>query len=295
MPFLIGRFMRKRYLLLFIILMLFPVLVFAKNDIYSKNADIYINKDGSANVTETWDVKGQDGTEWYIPLTNLGQSEILNYTVSMDGKDLRFKSWNIDESISQKAGYYGINYVNNGMELCFGKTDYKRHTFVIKYTITNFVFTTSDADVISWRIFEYQNSSTNWENFTVNIKSFYSFPDTVDVWGYGYKGYAYVKDGIIEMSNEENTPLSNSDYVVLLVEFDKEYFNVSSDNTHGQFTDFDDVKNGIDKDIDVIINAGDAYTSFSGGKAFMDEEVVANIRKFVYEGGGFIGVGEPSA
>lgn len=61
------------------------------------------------------------------------------------------------------------------------------------------------------------------------------------------------------------------------------------------FIDFDDVKNGIDKDIDVIINAGDAYTSFSGGKAFMDEEVVANIRKFVYEGGGFIGVGEPSA
>ena len=45
--------MRKRYLLLFIILMLFPVLVFAKNDIYSKNADIYINKDGSANVTLT--------------------------------------------------------------------------------------------------------------------------------------------------------------------------------------------------------------------------------------------------
>ena len=141
MPFLIGRFMRKRNLLLFIILMLFPVLVFAKNDIYSKNADIYINKDGSANVTETWDVKGQDGTEWYIPLTNLGQSEILNYTVTMDGKELKFKSWNIDEGISQKAGYYGINYVNNGMELCFGKTDYKRHTFVIKYTITNFVFT----------------------------------------------------------------------------------------------------------------------------------------------------------
>ena len=237
MPFLIGRFMRRRNLLLFIILMLLPVLVFAKNDIYSKNADIYINKDGSANVTETWDVKGQDGTEWYIPLTNLGQSEILNYSVSMDGKALISKSWDINESISQKAGYYGINYVDNGLELCFGKTDYKRHTFVVKYTITNFVFTTSDADVISWRIFEYQNSSTNWENFTVNIKSFYSFPDTLEVWGYGYKGYAYVKDGMIQMSNEGDM---GTNYVVLQAKFPKGTF--ENLVTYSQFETFDDVK-----------------------------------------------------
>ena len=62
-----------------------------------------------------------------------------------------------------------------------------------------------------------------------------------------------------------------------------------------KFINFEDVKKGIDKDIDVIINAGDAYTAFSGGENFLDPEVLANIRKFVYEGGGFIGIGEPSA
>lgn len=62
-----------------------------------------------------------------------------------------------------------------------------------------------------------------------------------------------------------------------------------------EFINFEDVKKGIDPSIDVIINAGDAYTAFSGGEAFSDPEVVANIRKFVYDGGGFIGVGEPSA
>lgn len=62
-----------------------------------------------------------------------------------------------------------------------------------------------------------------------------------------------------------------------------------------KFINFDDVKNGLDPSIDVIINAGDAYTSFSGGEAFSDPEVLSNIRKFVYEGGGFIGIGEPSA
>ena len=48
-------------------------------------------------------------------------------------------------------------------------------------------------------------------------------------------------------------------------------------------------------DIDVIINAGDAYTSYSGGKEWLDERLQTAIRKFVYNGGGFIGVGEPTA
>lgn len=62
-----------------------------------------------------------------------------------------------------------------------------------------------------------------------------------------------------------------------------------------EFISFDDIKNGVDDSIDVIINAGDAYTSFSGGDSFLDEKVITSLRKFVYEGGGFIGVGDPSA
>ena len=62
-----------------------------------------------------------------------------------------------------------------------------------------------------------------------------------------------------------------------------------------EFIDFDQIRDGIDPDIRVIINAGDAYTSWSGAENWMDEKVVCAIRRFVDEGGGFIGVGEPSA
>jgi 1,3-beta-galactosyl-N-acetylhexosamine phosphorylase len=62
-----------------------------------------------------------------------------------------------------------------------------------------------------------------------------------------------------------------------------------------EFLSFDDVRNGVPSDIDVIINAGDAYTSFSGGKDWLDEKLQTAIREFVYNGGGFIGVGEPTA
>lgn len=62
------------------------------------------------------------------------------------------------------------------------------------------------------------------------------------------------------------------------------------------FISFDDVIHSdiLDK-FDVVINAGDAGTAFSGGKIWRNETLVAKIREWVYNGGGFIGIGAPSA
>ncbi|MBD3948515.1 1,3-beta-galactosyl-N-acetylhexosamine phosphorylase [Tuanshanicoccus lijuaniae] len=63
-----------------------------------------------------------------------------------------------------------------------------------------------------------------------------------------------------------------------------------------EFISFDDIiQHGVPDDIDVLINAGDAGTAFSGGEVWKNPALVTAIRQFVYEGGGFIGVGEPSA
>lgn len=62
-----------------------------------------------------------------------------------------------------------------------------------------------------------------------------------------------------------------------------------------EFISFEDIENGIPEDINVIINAGDAHTAFSGGDVWNDPKLSATIRKWVHEGHGFIGVGEPSA
>jgi 1,3-beta-galactosyl-N-acetylhexosamine phosphorylase len=63
-----------------------------------------------------------------------------------------------------------------------------------------------------------------------------------------------------------------------------------------RFISFDDIKANPDylKDIDVIINVGDADTAHTGGAIWEDADIAAAIKKFVYNGGGFIGVGEPS-
>ncbi len=52
---------------------------------------------------------------------------------------------------------------------------------------------------------------------------------------------------------------------------------------------------GVPADIDVILNAGPAGSSWSGGDAWLDPELVTAIAQFVANGGGLLGVQEPSA
>ncbi|MEG0276009.1 MAG: 1,3-beta-galactosyl-N-acetylhexosamine phosphorylase [Coprobacillus sp.] len=62
-----------------------------------------------------------------------------------------------------------------------------------------------------------------------------------------------------------------------------------------EFINFDDIKNGALDQYKVVINAGSAYTSWSGAENWKDQDVVIKIREWVDNGGGFIGVGEPTA
>lgn len=63
------------------------------------------------------------------------------------------------------------------------------------------------------------------------------------------------------------------------------------------YISFDDIRENpaILDDIDVILNVGDAYTAYTGGENWKDETIVTVIKRFIYQGGGFIGVGEPAA
>ena len=63
-----------------------------------------------------------------------------------------------------------------------------------------------------------------------------------------------------------------------------------------KFISFEDIKKdpALLDELDVIINVGDADTAHTGGIWWEDPEISSAIRKFVWNGGGFIGVGEPS-
>ena len=62
-----------------------------------------------------------------------------------------------------------------------------------------------------------------------------------------------------------------------------------------RFISFEDVKNGALEGTDVLVNAGQAGDVWSGGDAWNDPELIAEVTRFVHAGGAMIGAGEPSA
>ena len=75
-----------------IVTFLFSVsIVSAKNNIYNIDIKVYLDEDGNADIEEIWNVKGSDGTEWYKVLNNMGNMELSNYKVYMDGNLLNYK------------------------------------------------------------------------------------------------------------------------------------------------------------------------------------------------------------
>ena len=218
--------MKKIFYLLTLFILFFTISVSAAGDIYSINMDIYLNEQGDANITEIWDVKAFDGSEWFKQIKNLNGIEITNYTVSMDNIPLTRKDWNINESLNEKKGFYGINNTDDGIELCFGKYDYERHTFTIKYTMTNVIFNTSDAQVFIGKIAN-EMPGHNFYKFKATISSFYEFPDTLPVWGTGYDGLAYVSNGKAYFSNDEKPDMGEKSYVSALMKFPLNTFNTT--------------------------------------------------------------------
>lgn len=231
--------MNIKKIFLFFILMILPVSVMASSDrIMDVSMSIYLNQDGSADIVEEWDVQAGKGTEWYKQFFNIENSKVINYVVYRDGVLLKEKVWNVNASLEEKANYYGIKHTSEGVELFFGKKDFQRHTYKIKYKITDYIVDINDSQILYWTLIP----NTTLSHFKVEISSYYSFPSDLDVWGYGYQGYAYVSDGKIIL--ESKTKLKN-DYVVLLAKFPLNTFLVSEDNKKS--INFDDVLNEASK------------------------------------------------
>jgi len=197
------------------------------NSINSINMDIYIDSSGIAQVTEIWNCTATSGTEIYHPYSNLGNSQITNLAVT-DGNTTytTLSSWNVNASFDSKANKCGINYVSDGVELCWGISSYGTHTYTVSYNISNFVSELTDAQMAYWTLIP-SNLSNSVGSVNIKIHSSINFPQTIDVWGYGqYGAPCYVQNGSIQMSS--NGSLSASEYMTILAKFPLGTFNLSN-------------------------------------------------------------------
>ena len=211
-----------------IILFFSTLMIVDASSISMIDMDIYVDKNGVATVTETWNANVTEGTEGWHPYYNIGSSEIFDVKAKMDGREFTtVESWNENSSLSDKAFKAGLYYPeSNEVDIVFGISSYGTHEYVIQYKISNFVSTTSDSDMIYWTLFP-KNFSASPDNVKIKIYSDFRYEDSWDVWGYGkYGAPCYVYDGVIEMTSDG--VLRSDEYLTLLAKFPKGTFQTSS-------------------------------------------------------------------
>ena len=201
------------------------------NSIRSIDMDIYVDNSGNAEVTEIWNCNTNQGTECYHPYYNLGNSKITNLRVyDKTNTYTNTGSWDTEASKSEKAYKCGINNIYNGVELCWGISNYGSNVYTVKYNISNFVSELTDSQMMYWTLIPYDFSNTI-DSVKIKVHADTYFQDTIDVWGYGnYGGLCYVNNGAIYMQTEGS--LKTSEYMTFLAKFPKETFNTSNYLNH---------------------------------------------------------------
>ena len=199
------------------------------NSIHTIDLDVTLHKDGSATFVDTRSFKIDKGTEHYLSFANLGESELKSFKVYENGQLLQdIGTWDVNASIEEKAGKYGINKTADGFELCFGVGSLGEKKFTIEYTFSNVVRGLTDgSQAIYWQMINPGMDPT--EKIRINVKNDFDhdfLKDKTRIWGFGYKGSTELTDKMIKM--DSGASFSQSEYMVLLTIFSDAPFTTSS-------------------------------------------------------------------
>lgn len=198
----------------------------AEDAILSINIDVVLQRDGSAVITEVWEVQGvSSGTEYYKALYNMEGMSVDSFQVS-DESGMQYslqENWNTELSREEKADTCGILTTSKGYELCWGIGEYGNHTYTIQYTLNGLVKNYGDYAGFYHQFLSELSSAP--ESVFVKIRmSDISFDENnARLWGYGFPGTVSIeKDGSLTATSFEE--LSSDDYINVLCRFSSNLF-----------------------------------------------------------------------
>lgn len=217
---------KKSYLMLIalLIIILSTTSAFAEeHKLETLEIDVFINQDGSATIRERRVANLIEGTENYIVIGNLGESEITDFKVFENGQEYQFKdNWNVDDSREEKTFKNGIINTTGGYELAWGIGEYGKHEYILEYTVTNFIKELRDNQVLFWR-FVNDKTNTPPENVSLVIESEVPFnEEDQKVWAFGYEGTVNFNEGKVIANSEK--AFNRSNYMTILLKFEKGLF-----------------------------------------------------------------------
>ena len=193
-----------------------------ENHVTNIDIEVVIKNDGSAVVTQHWTGEFKEGTENYVSIRteDIGISEFSVW--DENGPYTLVSDWDIDASFKEKAGKCGIVSTKDGVELCFGITEYGHKEYTFSYVVTDFIKGYRDANGTNF-MFINPKMSTFPTAGTIEIKMENGTALTEEnagIWAFGFEGQILFENGNVVAYMEEDLKGSNS--VIVMLELDKD-------------------------------------------------------------------------
>lgn len=216
----------------------------ASSKIDSINMYVMIDEYGKAYVNEVWKSYSDNDssyTEMYKTYNNLNYSSITNFKVKDSDESYIFTpQWNTKGNFESKKYKNGINYISDGLELCFGISKRGDNVYYLSYEINNFVNILNDSATIYYRLMP-PDLTPSPKNVKIVIDSYYKLDNNNSkIWSYGYDGTINYDNGSIVL--QTNKGLNSSDYMTALIKLDKNMYS----NSAYIYKTFDELKKDAD-------------------------------------------------
>lgn len=192
-----------------------------ENKITSIDIEVQLHEDGSATVLERRQMELVEGTEVYIVLENLNETDLLDFEVAGFTEEA---DWDIDVSFEEKANKYGVIETDDGYELAWGVTEYGSQEYEVRYSLSNLVRNLEDGQALFWNFDTFLNVPTDRLQLEVHAP----FPleeELLEYFGFGFEGPIGVNDGVFEWTG---FGLDSSNDIIVLLQFPEGVFATSA-------------------------------------------------------------------
>ena len=196
---------------------------FAKNNVSDITVDVVIYDDGSAYITQTWNCNFDEGTEGYLPIENLGEMTISDFSVSDENGPYTYvDNWDISAGFDEKVNKCGIVETDNGYELCWGITAYGEKRYTLEYKISGLVGSYSDYDGFN---FQFVNSGMGTLPTDATVKIALQNGVALDetnsaIWAFGFNGQIEFQNGQV-LAYTQSSLSGSSESVIVMLQLNK--------------------------------------------------------------------------
>lgn len=202
--------------------LLLPCAASAANQAPEMVLNVALLPDGAARITQTWTTDTDEGTEFYLACRDNGYLRITDFSVSdQTGPYTLVEDWSVDAAFDEKAYRCGILPTDEGVELCWGISEYGENCYTLQYTVHGLVGSYLDADGFNFRFVDEMSLFPSEVTLVLYCQDGTPLTEEVcGVWAFGFEGQAeFFDDGAIYAWTQE--PLEGSEHLTLLLELEK--------------------------------------------------------------------------